>query len=293
MNRMDYCDLHCHSYFSDGSCSPEALVDLAVSADLRALALTDHNAVLGLERFCRAAEGRIEACCGCEITTEADGQELHLLGLFLDPEKMSSVQKVLTEQLERKAQSNRQTIERLAAAGYPVSWAEFEAGAGDGVKNRVHIARYLMKKGIVSEVKQAFAGLLAPGGGFYQETKKLDFFRMIEMLDEIGAVSVWAHPLFHVNREVCEQLLRRAKACGLDGAEVYYSTYSEADTVFMQRMCRQYGLLESGGSDFHGENKPGLALGTGYGGLRVPFSCYEGLKARAEAKRRAREIKRP
>lgn len=282
---MDCCDLHIHSTYSDGTCSPKELVEKAVSAGLCAIALTDHNTVDGLEDFFENAAGKIEVCGGCEITTEDDGQELHLLGLFLDPKKTGPIQNALAEQLKRKEQSNRDTIEKLSAAGYDVSYPEFIEVYGHGVKNRVHIAKYLIRKGIISEIKEAFDGLLSTHMGFYQETKKLDFYEMISLIHKSGGVAVWAHPLFHVDREKCEEIILKAKDFELDGAEVYYSTYSEDDTEFMRQICEKYHLLESGGSDFHGENKPGLQMGTGYGKLRIPLYCYENLKERANERR--------
>lgn len=279
---MNYCDLHVHSTYSDGSCSPKELVEIAEACGLCALALTDHNTVEGLSDFFEAASGKIAACGGCEITTEDDGLELHLLGLFLDPKRIAPLQVALSEQLARKEHSNRDTIERLSGAGYDVSYAEFIKLFGTGVKNRVHIANYLISKGIISEVSEAFDGLLSEHMGFYRETKKLDFYEMIGLIHEVGGVAVWAHPLYHVDRDTCEKIICKAKAVGLDGVEVYYSTYSEDDTAFMHKLCEKYHLLESGGSDFHGANKKRILMGTGYGNLRIPLECYEKLKERKE-----------
>lgn len=279
---MKTCDLHCHSNFSDGSNTPEEVIDLACSAGLSAVALTDHNTVGGIERAVKAADGRIELCCGCEFTTEVSGQELHLLGLFLKPDRINVIQGVLSAQLARKEESNRVTIERLKEAGYPVSFDEFIKLYGTGVKNRVHIARYLISKGIVSDVNEAYLGILSSKGEFYQKTERQDFFEMIPLIREAGGVAVWAHPLFHVNKCECEKILAKSKEYGLDGVEVYYSTYTSEETSFMKELCHRYNVLESGGSDFHGENKPEINIGNGYGNLEIPYSCYENLKALAE-----------
>ncbi|MBQ0000283.1 MAG: PHP domain-containing protein [Clostridiales bacterium] len=281
---MKKCDLHCHSVFSDGRRTPEELIDLACAADLGAIALTDHNTMEGTERFLKSAEGRIQAVAGCEISTEAYGQELHLVGLFWNPEKVELVQQKLREQILRKEESNRRTIERLAEAGYDLSYEEFLALSGEGSLNRVHIARYLMSKGIIKDVEEGFANLLSKKGGYYQEAEKLDFFEMLSVITEAGGVSVWAHPLHRLDRDTCLRILGKAKACGLDGAEAYYSTYTPEDTAFMLEQCKKYSLLISGGSDFHGENKPGLYLGVGYGDLVVPYECYEKLEERAREK---------
>lgn len=283
---MKICDLHCHSRFSDGTATPRELVDLACEKGLAALALTDHNTMDGLAPFAEAAEGRIEYCGGCEFSTDSNGRELHLLGLFLDPNHSGMLQNALTQQLERKEMSNRMTVERLTQDGYPVSYEEFISLYGTGSKNRTHIARYLIKKGVLHTVSEAMEGILSAKAGYYTAPKKLDFFEMIRMIRAQGGVAVWAHPMLQRSGEEmtqndCEAILRQATECGLDGAEVYYSTYTEEDTTFMKKMCEKYGLIESGGSDFHGETKPNLEIGSGYGNLRVPYSCYEQLKKRA------------
>lgn len=282
---MKFCDLHCHSNFSDGSNTPEEVIDLACQAGLSAIALTDHNTLDGLADFFQAAQGRIEACGGCEFTTEDNGQELHLLGLFLDPDRAQVLQEELTAQLIRKEASNRATIENLAAAGYDLSYQEFVSLYGNSVKNRVHIARYLIHKGIISEVGEAFADLLSKDGTYYIESAKLDFYKMIPLIKEAGGVTVWAHPLFHVDRQECERIMIKAKACGLDGVEVYYSTYTEDDTVYMRELAAKYGLLESGGSDFHGENKADIQIGSGRGNLSISYDCYEKLKEVAQKRK--------
>lgn len=275
---MEYCDLHCHSNFSDGSSTPEEIIELACKMNLKAVALTDHNSVNGLKRFFKAGEGRIEICGGCEFTTEVDGQELHLLGLFLRPENMSDLESLLNEQLNRKDLSNQITINNLSKAGYPVSYEEFTSLYGKGVLNRVHIARYLMKKGIITSVEEGFDSLLSEKMGYYQESKKLDFYEIISLIKKACGISIWAHPLLHVDRNTCEEIISKAKKCGLDGVEVYYSTYSDDDTNYMRELSRKYSLCESGGSDFHGENKPTIKLGMGYGNLKIPYVCFEKMK---------------
>lgn len=275
---MNYCDLHCHSNFSDGTCTPEELIEYACEAGLSAIALTDHNTVGGVKRFLKAAEGKIEAVGGCEITTEFDGQELHLLGLFLTDENLGKINDCLMQQLERKEASNKDTLNRFAEDGYDISYEEFLKVYGNGIKNRLHIAKYLISKGVVESIDEAFSGVLVEGGRYYKSIRRLDFFEMIRLIKEVGGVAVWAHPLFHVDRKNCEEILVKAKEFGLDGIEVYYTTYSEDDTKFMQDMCRKYDLLASGGSDFHGDNKPNVKIGSGYGNLAVPYECYENLK---------------
>lgn len=279
------CDLHCHSTYSDGSCTPESLVQLAVATGLAAVALTDHNTIDGHDAFLRAAAGRIEPCLGCEFSTEVDGQELHLLGLFLDVGRVGAIQRELSLQIRRKEEANRCTIERLVSAGYPLNYAEFIQTSGVGSRNRVHIAKYLMQKGIVKSVEEAFAGLLARDSAFVCQSSKMNFYEMIKKINDAGGVSVWAHPLVDVDRCTCRAILQRAKLCGLDGVEVRHSDFSAEEVTFMEALCHELQLLPSGGSDFHGAHKPDISIGKGRGDLSVPYDWYIALKRRAEARR--------
>jgi len=283
---MKYCDLHCHSNYSDGSCSPEELVNMACSLGLGAIALTDHNTLDGLECFYQAAKGRIAACGGCEFSTEAEGQELHLLGLFLDPTNCDELKNALNIQLQNEDESNRQTLERLANAGFDVSYDEFVDLFEVRAKNRAHIARYLLKKGIVSQVQEAFKELLSRDGSFYKESEKLNFYEMISLIHKVGGVAVWAHPLMQVDYSACEKIVQKAIDYGLDGIEVYYSKYTDKDINFMRQLSKKYHLIESGGSDFHGESKPDIHIGIGRGNLHIPINCYETLRQRALEKTR-------
>ena len=277
---MKYCDLHCHSDYSDGSCTPGELIEEACNHGLSAVALTDHNTLDGIGEFLETAGERIDALAGCEFTTEYNGKELHLIGFFSNISRLTAIRRALEEQRERKAENNRQTIERLAAAGYDLSYEEFLEFAGSGSKNRVHIAKYMMQKGIVSSISEAFDGLLFPGNGYYEECRKLDFCKMISLIDRSGGVSIWAHPLYNVDQIECENILKDPYVAGLDGIEVFYSTYSDADTEFMINMSNQYQLLQSGGSDFHGVSKPDIKIGVGHGNLKVPHECFLEIERR-------------
>ena len=276
---MKICDLHCHSNCSDGTLTPEELIDKAMSLGIGALALTDHNTFSGLERFRKYAEEKLPVLLGCEFTTEINGKEFHLVGFFSDTKGSEEIQRSIAGQRERKEKSNHDLIDRLIAGGYDLSWEEFCADvAGIPSVNRVQIADYLLKKGIIPTAKEGFRTLLSPENGFYVEARKLDFFDMIRQIREAGGVSVLAHPLLNTGKERLEELLKQAKDCGLDGTEAYYSTYSIGDTEFMEELCDQLGLIKSGGSDFHGSHKETAEMGSGKGDLAVPFSCYETIR---------------
>ena len=181
-----------------------------------------------------------------------------------------------------KEDSNRQTIENLRAAGFDISYDELCAAFPGIFRNRSHIAQLLIRKGIVQSVNEAFQKLLDTDCGFYIRPHNPNFFKTIRQIKAWGGVAVWAHPLYHVDISKVYAILPSAAAAGLDGAEVYYSTYSDADTAAMLAAVKTYGSLPSGGSDFHGNVKPDIALGTGRGNLAVPYSCYEALRARAK-----------
>lgn len=282
---MKICDLHTHSIFSDGTFTPEELIDAAIERGLSALALTDHNTVSGLDRFLSYGTGKpIELVPGIELSTEYDGQELHILGLFLKPEMYNDITAYVKEADMRKEISNLSLAQKLNENGFPVDYAALKAAQPDGKVNRAHFAAALVEAGYCKSRNEAFDTILSKSYGWYQPPKRLDAFETIALLQSLGAVPVWAHPLFHVGYEQCEVILSKAKPFGLAGIETVYSTYSEADERFAKRMCRKFTLLESGGSDFHGKNKPDISLGTGRGNLKIPYAFFEKLKERAKSR---------
>lgn len=274
-----FCDLHIHSTFSDGTFTPEEIVELALKANLSAIALTDHNTIDGCPRIFAAAEGKsIEVVCGTELSTESGGTELHLIGLFLSPEVWKDVAEYVNERNISKESVNKKMIEQLASDGFDISYSEFSERFPNRNRNRANIGAILTEKGYVSSISEAFAKYLGEGKKYYIPSPRFDFLATIAKIHEWGGVAVWAHPLFHVDRNRAREILRVAKDCGLDGAEAYYSTYSTDDTSYMLGLCKEFDILPSGGSDFHGTVKPDISIGKGYGALAVPYSCYERLK---------------
>lgn len=287
MTDTRYCDLHTHSCFSDGADTPQALADAACRAGLYAIALTDHNTVAGLADFAHAAESRgILPVSGCEFSTDFAGNELHILGLFLPRDSWPEVAAYTEIRNRRKARSNRDCCERLAAAGYDVSYDDIlEKNPGASI-NRMHIARELMSKGYTASVWEGFERLLQPEHGFFREPARLDALDTIRRIRQWGGAAVWAHPLISITPAEIEAFIPEAKEAGLDGIETLYSLYSPEDTRFMQSLAEAHGLLPSGGSDYHGINKPGIEIGTGKGGLRIPREYLEALACRASINKR-------
>lgn len=272
------CDLHTHSFFSDGTCSPAELIEAAASLGLQAIALTDHNTVAGLPDFVAAGQGSgVEAVPGCEFSTDYGGVELHILGLFIQPEHYQTVTDLLEEAQREKEKSNIDLVAALNAAGYALDYDAICATCS-GQINRAHIAAAMVEKGYFDDMQACFRGPLSAGHGFYRQPKRIDAYNCIRFIKSLGAVAVLAHPFLSLDEAALRGFLPKAVEAGLDGMEVAYSKYSPQTTAVALQVAEDFGLLRSGGSDFHGGNKPDIQLGTGRGDLRVPLAWLEKLK---------------
>lgn len=273
-----FCDLHTHSTFSDGTCTPAELIAGAEKLGLSAVALCDHNTVDGLPEFLEAGKGSaVEAVAGVELSVDYKGGELHMLALFVGEEHFAAVTALMEDFRVRKEKSNEDLVAALRSAGMAIDYEEIKAKAG-GYVNRAHIAAELTRLGYTESIKAAFKSLLAPGDGFYTPPRRLDAFDAIRFIKAIGAVAVLAHPFLNLDEAGLRTFLPEAVTCGLDGMEVLYPKFSEEETALAGRIAAEFGLLPSGGSDFHGDNKPDIALGTGRGSLRVPKAFFEALR---------------
>lgn len=277
--QMKLCDLHTHSTYSDGTLSPTQLIRLAEESGLAAVALCDHNTVAGLPEFLAAGEdGSVEAVPGIEFSTDYLGGELHILGLFIPRSRFADVTRVVGEMLRSKEQSNRDLISGLRSAGICLDYDAIKAGTPNGQVNRAVIAAEMLRLGYVTSVQEGFQRWLSQERGFYRPAKRLDTFRTIAYIREIGAVPVLAHPFLNLDEPGLREFLPKAAACGLVGMETLYPKFTPEQTRLAGEMAREYGLLPSGGSDFHGEIKPDIRLGSGTGALRVPVEYLEGLR---------------
>ncbi len=282
-------DLHTHTNFSDGTYSPAELIDEAERMGLAAIALCDHNTVRGLDEFLAAAQGRnIEAVPGIEFSTDyltPEGRvlELHVLALFVRPKHYEAISALVAQMAENKQKSNRALIKELQRHGYDITYDEVCAEANGNV-NRAHVAAVMTRKGYTPTIQEAFAMLLNPENGLYQPPARLPVFETIKFIRSIGAVPVLAHPFlqFKENEAGLRAFLDQAIPCGLVGMETLYATYDEKTTALSRAIAHEYGLCESGGSDFHGERKPDIALGTGKGNLAIPYEFLEKLKTFAK-----------
>jgi hypothetical protein len=172
-------------------------------------------------------------------------------------------------------------VNALCERGYEVSYDELAASVQGGVFNRAHVAMLLAERGYVGSKDEAFATLLKKGGEIYKEPKRLSVYDAIAFVKRIGATAVLAHPLLTLDEERLRLILPRLCNAGLDAMEVYYSTYDEKTELLCKRIAKEHGLLECGGSDFHGERKADTALGSGRGSLSVKTDIIEPLMARS------------
>ena len=273
------CDLHTHSVFSDGTFTPAEIIAEAKRIGLSSVALCDHNTVNGLPDFLAAAkESGIKAVAGAEFSVDFGGKELHLLGLFIRPEHFPKVTALMDEVIARKEQSNIELASSLCKAGYAIDYAEIKRKNPQSTVNRSHIADQLIEKGYVATKKEAFDGLLSLEAGHYKEPLRLTVFEMIKFLRSIGAAPILAHPFLNLGEEKLRKLLPPARLAGLMGMECYYSTYSEETTALSFKIAEEFGILPSGGSDFHGGSKPDISLGTGRGNLKIPNAFAEAIE---------------
>ena len=276
---MKICDLHTHSYYSDGTESPAEIVRLAEAAGLSAVALTDHNTARGLKEFMKAGEkSSVITVPGCEFSTEYNGTELHIVGLFFPEKTWVEIEDFVELMQLAKKNSNVKLIFALQKAGYDVTYEEIAATTDAHEFNRAHVARVMVKKGYVKSVKDAFATVLSEKAGFYVPPKRLSAVAAIRFIKDYGARAILAHPFLNLDYDGLLEFLPKAKAAGLDAIETRYSKFDAEQTRQATELAGKLGLLQSGGSDFHGATKPDISIGTGTGELTVPFEFYEKLK---------------
>lgn len=278
---MGLIDLHTHSTASDGTLSPAELVRRAAELGLAAVALTDHDTVQGLPEA--LGEGRaagVEVVPGCELSVESEsGRPMHILGLFV-PERPENLLEVFAFMKTSRLKRNQLILDKLARLGIRIDYNEVEVLAG-GTIGRPHIARVLVERGVVPSFDRAFGEYLGVRGKAYVPKDKLTPEAGIQALRRDGAMAVLAHPyLLNLPEPKLEELLLRLKSFGLEGVETLYPEHGFEDQRRFRRLAEKLGLLETGGSDFHGGVKPDIELGRGRGDLKVPYELLDRLKAR-------------
>jgi len=271
-------DLHCHSVFSDGSNTPEELVALAEQGGLSALALTDHDTTDGLERFLAAGKNSpVTTLAGIELSAEFGEKSLHILGYGFDPQN-PALQEALTWVREGRAERNFQILEKLNALGYELSYGDIRKHSADDLIGRPHIAAALIEKGHFSNRNNVFRQLLGKNGAAYIDRRRLTPARCMEVIRGAGGIPVIAHPgKMRLTRNKLCRFIQKLKEQGLGGLEVWHSSHEEHQIKAFERICNDFGLIATGGSDFHGALTPWLRLGTGGGNLHISDEVLEKL----------------
>ena len=274
-------DLHTHSTSSDGSLTPAQLVDLAATVRLDAVALTDHDTLDGISEARAAADRRgIELIPGVELSLAWDRGGMHMLVLWLEPTSGPLQDRLAELQVARNGR-NAKIVERLNELGLELTLEEIESEAGEGSVGRPHFAAVMVRKGYVPDIKTAFDEYLANGRPAYMPRYRLQPEEAIDLARQSGGVPILAHAhtLGLDNQHEVEELLERLVAAGLVGIECHYGSYDQAERAGYVAMASRFGLLPSGGSDFHGTYKADVALGTGSVGVGVPNEILEPLRS--------------
>ncbi len=274
-------DLHVHSNHSDGTCSPEELVSLAQVAGVSVFALTDHDTVSGVKKAKEAAArsgSEVTVISGVEISAAYQKKDIHILGLFVD-ETNPVLLAALEEAVTARDLRNERMAERFRTLGIPLTLEDLRLMNPDTVITRAHFANYLIKHGHVKTSQEAFSRYLGYDGPCFVPREYMQPERAISLILQAGGLPVLAHPLLYkLPPAELEALLKRLTDAGLKGLEVYYSSNTNFDEQICFGLANRFGLLMTGGTDFHGANKPNLYLGTGRNhNLNIPEQLLEPL----------------
>lgn len=273
-----FVDLHAHSTASDGAKRPSAAVEAAHAAGLAAFALTDHDTLAGIPEAQEAADAcGLRLIAGVELSVHQGVDEVHLLGLHI--RDVAALQGRLELYRDRRRTRAERIVEQLNAAGLPVTMDAVLAAADGGAIGRPHVARALVAAGLVRDVREAFDKWLAAGRPAYVDKERLDIAEGIRLIHDAGGIAVYAHPGPEGRRETIEPLV----AAGLDGIEVRHPSHSREDELRLAALAGFFGLVVSGGSDWHGAMQGGRVLGA----MQIPMAWLETQDRRVRERRGA------
>ncbi len=277
----DCVDLHTHSTASDGSLSPPQLINLAAKIRLKAISITDHDTIEGcVEAVDTAAHSPVEVVPGVEISADARPGGMHLLGYLISLGD-SDLTGLLGRLQEGREKRNQEMVRRLNDLGIDIIYDEVLSASGGGQTGRPHFAATLMNKGVVRSFNEAFIKYLGRDCPAYVGRFRPSPAEAIHAIRGAGGVAVLAHPstLERAVPHTFESVLRDLTEQGLQGMEVYYPDHGPRKTARYEALARRYKLVATGGTDFHGQAKPGIYMGVGRGEMRIPYAVVETLKA--------------
>lgn len=273
---MKRIDLHVHSNKSDGTLSPSEVAKLAHAQGLCAIALTDHDTIAGIKECQETGrELGLEVIPGIELSADYHGKEIHILGLYLDLSN-PILHETLKAFVEAREKRNQEMLAKFQALGFDIT--EEDLGPRDqlSIIARPHFARAMMNKGYASSMDEVFEKYITPGKPAYVQKAAPTFKTCIDLIHQVGGKAILAHPYIYkfVNQNPLP-MLDELRYNGLDGVEVIYPKHYEPETHRLTQYCKSHNLIITGGSDFHGDNKPNLQIGCGYGKTEVPYELLE------------------
>ena len=276
-------DLHTHSNNSDGTFSVKELIDRAHEKGLAAIALTDHDTVDGVDEAIEYAASKypdLEVIPGVELSTEGEGREVHIVGLYIDNHDKEFVEG-LSAFIDSRTTRNKKMCKKLSEeAGIPISYEALTEEFPDTVITRAHFAKFMVDRGYVNSRAEVFDRYIGDHCPYYVGREKITPEDAIKSILKAKGVPVFAHPILcRFGDDRLDEFVGRLKSAGLVGIEAVYSTYERRDETQIKELAKKYDLLVSGGSDFHGANKPDIDLGTGCGKLFVPEDLLIPIKA--------------
>ena len=276
-------DLHTHSTYSDGTFSVKELIDRAHEKGLAAIALTDHDTVDGVDEAIEYAASKypdLEVVPGVELSTEGEGREVHIVGLYIDNHDKEFVSG-LKDFIDSRTVRNKKMCKKLTEeAGIPISYEELTKEFPDTVITRAHYAKFMVDRGYVNSRAEVFDRYIGDHCPYYVGREKITPEDAIRSILKAKGVPVFAHPILcRFGDDRLDAFVGKLKEVGLVGIEAVYSTYERRDETQIKELAKKYDLLISGGSDFHGANKPDIDLGTGCGRLFVPEDLLIPIKA--------------
>ena len=275
---MKEIDLHVHTTASDGTCTPRETVRRASELGLRGIAITDHDTVSGhAEALSAGMDYGIEVVPGIEVSTRY-GVSVHILGYYIE-----NLIPLLDNLVKDRDRRNEQVAALMAADGLPVDYDRMKERFGKAI-GRPHFGRILVELGLAKSVNDAFNRYLGKGQRYFIPRRTIGIGPAVEAIALSGGVPVLAHPFqYKKNDEELRELIDCCMDHGLRGIECRYSGYDNDQVRYLESLAEEYGLIKTGGSDFHGDNKPNISLGTGMSGeLDVPCAWLEPLREEAE-----------
>ncbi len=277
---MNFIDLHVHSNASDGTMTPSEVVSAALEKNLCAISLTDHDTIDGIEEAIEAASStNLRVIPGIELSCYYKNREIHILGLFVDHTN-TSFKKELIVLKKARAHRNIEMINRFQADGIDMTLEKLQAGNPNSVLTRAHFARVLLEEGVVRTKEQAFNRYIGINCPYYIPKPSITPEYALQLITDAGGIAMLAHPLLYkLGYNQIEEMITTLMPLGLKGLEAYHSSNNWYESDKLRSLALKYNLLISGGSDFHGANKPDINIGSGRGGLMIHKRILDNIEA--------------